>query len=73
MNLFTHEDEKPRPTVESIMRQQKIRRVVTRIILIFILIIICVFIGWFIGTIGQKSPQASLDRTDNTTPNYVVT
>ena len=70
--MFTHENEKPRPTVESIMRQQKIRRVVTRIILIFILIIICIFIGWFIGTIGQKSPQAHLNKTDHTITNYVV-
>lgn len=49
--------ETKKPTVESIMRQQKIRRIIFRIIMIIILIIICIFIGRFIGTIGQKESQ----------------
>lgn len=42
------------PTVEDIMRQQKIRRIIFRVVLLIIISIICVLIGWFIGTIGQK-------------------
>lgn len=47
------------PTVESIMRQQKIRKNIVRAILIFFLIVFCIIIGRFIGLIGQKRDPVS--------------
>ncbi len=44
-------------TVESIMRQQKIRAVIFRIILLILLIGLSIFIGWLIGTIGENNPE----------------
>jgi len=46
-------------TVESIMRQQKIRAIILRIILLIVLIGISFFIGWLIGTMGEDNPEVS--------------
>lgn len=49
------------PTVESIMRQQKIRRNLFRALFVLFLVVLCILIGWFIGTIGEKKSPLSFN------------